>query len=81
MPLKRQSRKVVFINTDSKNERTSMSKPLSHIAQMDDDDDDLFMTGLIDRYAARPDNLENLCLAKFAANYDVIYGAKEMMMM
>ena len=44
---------------------------------MDDDDDDLFMTTLIDRYAARPDNLENLCLAQFAANYDVKYGEKE----
>ena len=30
MPLKRQSRKVVFINTDPKNERISLSKPISH---------------------------------------------------
>ena len=48
-----------------------MSKPLSHITQLDNDDDDLYMTSLIDRYAARPDILEHLCLAEFAANYDV----------
>ena len=43
----------------------------------DDDDDDLYMISLIDRYAARPDILEHLCLAEFAANYDVKDGEKE----
>ena len=64
MPSKRQSRKAVFINTD-------LLKPLSQITQLEDDNDDLHMTSLIDRYAARPDILEHLCLAEFAANYDV----------
>ena len=32
---------------------------------------------MIDRYAARPVNLENLCLGQIVANYDTIYGAKE----
>ena len=35
------------------------------------------MTSLIDRYAGRPDIPEHLCLAEFAANYDVKYGEKE----
>ena len=69
LPLKRQSRKVVFINTDPKCERTSMTKPLSAIQTLEDDDEDLYLTSLIDRYAARPDSLENICLAEFAANY------------
>ena len=33
LPLKRQSRKVVFINTDPKSERTSMTKPLHRRVQ------------------------------------------------
>ena len=69
MPLKRQSRKVVFINTDPKNERATMTKPLSAINSLEDDDEDLYQTSLIDHYAARPDTLENMCLAEFAANY------------
>ena len=69
MPLKRQSRKVVFINTDPKNERATMTKPMSAINSLEDDDEDLYQTSLIDRYAARPDSLENMCLAEFAANY------------
>ena len=32
------------------------------------------MTSLIDRYSARPDSLENMCLAKFAANYTTRSG-------
>ena len=36
---------------------------------MDNESQDIFQTSLIDRYAARPDSLNNLCLAEFAANY------------
>ena len=72
MPLKRQSRKVVFINTDPKNERATMTKPMSAINSLEDDDEDLYQTSLIDRYAARPDSLENMCLAEFAANYTAV---------
>ena len=43
--------------------------PLSAIQSLEDDDEDLYLTSLIDRYAARPDCLENICLAEFAANY------------
>ena len=37
----------------------------------DDDDDDVFATSLIDRYAARPQSLNNMCLATFVVNYEV----------
>ena len=74
LPLKNQSRKTVFINTDSKENRTTMTKPLTKINNLEDDDEDLYQTSLIDRYAARPDNLENMTLAEFAANYNVSYG-------
>ena len=41
---------------------------------MDNESQDIFQTSLIDRYAARPDCLNNLCLAEFAANYTTQSG-------
>ena len=38
------------------------------------DDEDVFATSLIDRYA-RPVSLQNMCLATFAVTYDVIQSA------
>ena len=40
--------------------------------QLHDDDDDVFATSVIDRYAARPLVLQNICLATFAVMFDVI---------
>ena len=45
---------------------------------MDDDDEDVFATSIIDRYAARPPVLVNMCLATFAVNYDVAQANKEL---
>ena len=58
-----------------KNEHVSLPKPKSQLAQFHDDDEDVFATGLIDRYAARPLVLQNICLATFAATYDVIQSS------
>ena len=44
---------------------------------MDDDDDNVFATSVIDRYAARPPILGNICLAKFAVNYNVTQAHHE----
>ena len=44
---------------------------------MDDDDDDVFSTSIIDRYVARPPILGNMCLAKFAVNYNVAQANNE----
>ena len=35
----------------------------------EDDDEDVFMASVHDRYAARPDEMENVCLAEFATQY------------
>ena len=43
----------------------------------DDDDDNVFTTSVIDRYAARPPILGNMCLAKFAVNYNVTQAQDE----
>ena len=47
------------------------AKSKAQLALLHDDDEDVFATGLIDRYAARPHMLQNMCLAKFAVTFDV----------
>ena len=44
---------------------------------MNDTDEDIYYTNLMERYANRPNELENICLAGFAADYTVDYGATD----
>ena len=44
---------------------------------MDGNDENVFATSTIDRYAARPPILGNICLAKFAVNYNVTQAHDE----
>ena len=60
-----------------KDEHVSLPKPKLQLTQLHDDDEDVFATGLIDRYAARPLALQNICLATFAVTYDVIQSSTE----
>ena len=69
MPLKQSTRHVIFVNTSPKVNRVKMLKPMSAIREMDESSDDLFCCGLLKKYAARPDCLEDICLATFAAKY------------
>ena len=71
LPMKRLSRNVTFINTDSMENRTAILKSKAVIEAMDNDDEDIFQSNITCRYAVRPVILENLCLASFAANYSV----------
>ena len=41
----------------------------------ENDDEDVFATSLIDRYAARPLALQNTCLTTFAVTYDIIQSS------
>ena len=52
-------------------EHVSLPKTRVQLAQMEDDDDNVFATSLIDKYAARPNELQNMCLATFAVTYNV----------
>ena len=72
MWLLQKRRKVVPLTTSMKDEHVSLPKPQSQLAQLHDDDEDVFATNLINRYAARPIALQNMCLATFAVTYDVI---------
>ena len=47
------------------------------LAQLDKDDKKVFATSLLDRYAARPHSLQNMCLATFVVSYDVVSSAAE----
>ena len=77
MWLMKKSRKVTSVNTNMKDECVSQPKTQQQLAQMDDDDENVFATSTIDRYAARPPILGNMCLAKFGANYNVTQAHDE----
>ena len=51
------SRKVTPVNTNMKDECASLPKAKAELALLHDDDEDVFATSLINRYAARPDML------------------------
>ena len=75
MWLIKKSRKVVSVSTSMKDECVSLPKSKSQLAQLHDEDEDVFATSIIDRYAARPHALHNICLATFAVMYDVIQSS------
>ena len=75
MWLMKKSRKVVSVSTSMRDECVSLPKLKSQLAQLHDDDEDVFATSVIDRYAARPLALQNICLATFAVMYDVIQSS------
>ena len=77
MWLMKKSRKVVSVSTSMKDECVSLPKPKSQLAQLHDEDENVFATSVIDRYAARPLVLQNICLATFAVMYDVIQSSTQ----
>nr|XP_021330385.1 uncharacterized protein LOC101882679 [Danio rerio] len=74
LPLKRCSRSVVFVPTDD--DALKMSLPISVLLNKNPESEDVWMSGLIEKYRARPLTLEfeKMCLADFASNYRVVYG-------
>ena len=81
MWLMKKSRKVTSVNTNMKDKHVSRPKTQQQLAQMDDDDENVFATSTIDRYAARPPISGNMCVAKFAVNYDVTQAHHEFIKM
>merc|ERR1712243_461848 len=61
------SRKKKFIQTLPPEKRDGLIKP--NIEELDDKDD-IFCYNIIDYYQNRPDSLEHISLASFAANYE-----------
>ncbi len=65
LKLKSSSRSVIFIPTDDN--AVKMSLPMKYLQTMDDDVENVWMTGLPDKYKARPNRpeFENMCMAEF----------------
>ncbi|XP_074661914.1 uncharacterized protein LOC141914585 [Tubulanus polymorphus] len=72
--MKEGSRKVQFIPTGDN--IIKLSKPLSVLqsrnADHDLNDDDVWMTGIVERYQNRPDDEEKMCLAQFCSKYRIL---------
>ena len=67
LPLSRASRDTVFINTSPASKRVVIIKKGTILDQMPEDSTDVLCSGLIDRYASRPKELEQVSLAEFAS--------------
>lgn len=78
MHLKQCSRNVHFVPTGDN--IVKMSKPLAVLqaqaANQNVSSEDIWMTGIVDKYKSRPDGepFEELCLASFVSEYRVLYG-------
>ena len=77
IPMKQLSRSVVFVDTNPKNERIAVLKNSQALEQLDDDDVDVFQKSLIDRYQHRPQDIQSMCLAEFAATYVTNYQKED----
>ena len=49
----------------------SLSKTGKTLNDMDDEDGNIYMTSVHDRYAAHPNCIENMCLARFVVTYEL----------
>ena len=77
IPMKQLSRSVVFVDTNPKNERIAVLKNSQALEQLDDSDVDVFQKSLIDRYQHRPQEIQSMCLAEFAATYITNYKKED----
>ena len=73
----KKSRTVINISNHPSEERHRMPKSAFELADKEDDDEDVFMASVHDRYAARPDGIENVCLAQFATQYTTCSAANK----
>lgn len=71
---------TVFVNTNLPEKRVCVPKSQQELDELDDDSTDIFRSNIIDRYTLRPNSssdMENLCLAEFAAYYYKDYKSKD----
>ena len=58
-----------YIYTGPKEKRLRVLKPQHVIETMHSEDTDIYANGIYERYINRPDSLNDMCYADFAANY------------
>ncbi|CAC5398500.1 unnamed protein product [Mytilus coruscus] len=71
MKLKNSSCGHVFINTSSPEERQFIIKPNDKLQKLPDNSTDVQCNNVIKRYSQRPKKVQSICLADFAAWYDL----------
>ena len=72
MSLRRSTCGFIFINTSPPDERPFMVKSVDELERLPDDSEDVQCSNIISRYIERPVHLEDMCLADFGANYDLV---------
>lgn len=68
-PMFRCSFRTIFIPNDFPNKRIGLLKPQKLLETQQDNDTNIFMPNIIERYENRPSSLSRICLAEFAATY------------
>ena len=68
-PFRRSNLFVLYIPSGPQEDRVRMLKSRDILDQMDPDDTNIFATNMVEKYANRPDELENMCYAEFATSY------------
>lgn len=68
--MRKSSGNVVFVNTSPSCDRVELLKPLSEIERMSDESEEIDSGGLLKRYVERPDCLQNVTLADWAACFN-----------
>jgi hypothetical protein len=69
LPLHKSNFQTVWIPTGLPTERVGLLKPSTVLTNMEDDDEDIFIPGILDKYSCRPQQLDNWFLALFASWY------------
>ena len=59
----------MFVPADVPEKRVAFLQPMATVMSMEDDEENIYTTSIIDRYSARPNSLKRMCLAKFAVSY------------
>ncbi|KAK3917151.1 Formamidopyrimidine-DNA glycosylase [Frankliniella fusca] len=69
LPLSRSSEECIFIPTFPPTDRVHLVKSQTELQMLEKSSTDIYEHGLIEHYINRPEFLENVTLADFAANY------------
>ena len=72
MPLRRSSTAFVFVNSSPSEERPFILKNEEMLKNLPDDSEDIQCSNVISRYRERPTTVSSMCLAEFAASYDLV---------
>lgn len=72
MPVCMSTREHLFINTFRREDRFKPFKDVRFLMKMADDATNVYITSVHEKYIARPDDLDNVCLAEFVAAFNYV---------